>query len=187
MAYDLNTFKKKLESSLEWTKKEFQQIRTGQASPAILDGVRVEVYGAPMSMKEVASVTLEGARTLRVAPWDKSQLKEIEKAITVANLGVSVVSDDQGLRVNFPEMTSESRQQVIKIVKDKMEESRKQIRRERDEVLKDIQSKEKGSDTIAGMGKDEVFRLKNEIQKIVDETNKKLEDLYMKKEKEIIG
>lgn len=183
MLYDFSTFKKQLAQIEEWQKKEFQQMRTGQVSPAILDGVRVEVFGAPMSIREIGSVTIEGARTIRVSPWDKSQVKEIEKAISVANLGVSVSVDDQGLRINFPELTSERRELIVKLAKDKLEEARRQIRQHRDPVIKDLQAKEKEG----GMGKDEIFRLKNETQKIVDEVNKKLEEVYLKKEKEILG
>ena len=94
MAYDFNPFKKQLANNEEWLKKEFSQIRTGQASPQILDGVRVEIFGAPMAIKELASVLIEGARTLRISPWDKNQTKDIEKAIAVANLGLSVVVDE---------------------------------------------------------------------------------------------
>ncbi len=183
MAYDFNPFKKQLGGAEEWLKKEFQQIRTGQASPQILDSVKVEIFGAPMGIKEVASIMIEGARTLRIAPWDKSHAKEIEKAITVANLGVSVVTDDQGLRVMFPELTAERRAQVAKIAKDKLEEGKKQIRQHRDGVVKDLQAKEKEG----GYGKDDIFRLKNDTQKLVDETNAKLESLYSKKEKELLS
>jgi ribosome recycling factor len=183
MNYDFTKFKKTMNGTEEWLKKELQQIRTGQATPAILDAVKVEVYGAPMAMKEVASVTIEGARTLRIVPWDMSNIKSIEKSITVANLGLSVSSDDQGLRVNFPELTAEIRAQVAKIAKDKMEEGKKQIRLHRDEVVKDLNAKEKAG----GYGKDEIFRFQKDMQKIVDETNKKLEDIYSKKEKEITG
>ena len=183
MAYDFNPFKKHLASSEEWLKKEFQQIRTGQASPAVLDAVKVEVYGAPMALKEVASVTIEGARTLRISPWDKSQTKEVEKAITIANLGLAVVADDQGLRVMFPELTGERRTEIAKIAKEKMEEAKKQIRGHRDIVVKDLATKEK--DGL--MGKDDAFRAKNDGQKLVDEMNKKLEEHYSKKEKEIVG
>ncbi|MFA6459048.1 MAG: ribosome recycling factor [Candidatus Paceibacterota bacterium] len=183
MATDINTLKKQLASATEWLRKEFQQIRTGQASPSVLDNVRVEIYGAPMSLKEVASVTLEGARTLRIAPWDKTHIKEIEKAISTSNLGLSVAVDDQGLRVNFPQLTTESRQEIVKAAKDKLEEARKQVRREREDYIKDLQAKEKDG----GMGKDEVFRLKGDVQKIVDEENKKLEELFAKKEKEILS
>lgn len=183
MAYDFNPLKKQIAGAEEWLKKEFQQIRTGQASPAVLDGVKVEVYGAPMALKEVASVIIEGARTLRVAPWDKSQVKDVEKAITVANLGLSVVVDDQGLRVIFPELTSDRRKEVAKAAKDKLEEAKKQMRAHREGVIKDLTTKEKEG----GYGKDDIFRLKHETQKMVDDANKKLEELYVKKEKEVLG
>ena len=183
MAYNFNDFKKQLSGTEEWLKKELQQIRTGQASPAVLDGIRVEAYGTPMALKEVASVMIEGARSLRIAPYDLSQSKEIEKAITVANLGLSVSADDQGLRVNFPELTADRRKEIAKLAKDKMEDARSQIRRHRDAVVKDLDAKEKEG----GMGKDEIFRLKKDVQKIVDDMNKKMEEIYAKKEKELLG
>lgn len=183
MSYDLSSFRKQLSGADEWLRREFQQVRTNQASPAVLDAVRVEVYGAPMSLKELASVTIEGARTLRITPWDKTHVKEIEKAITVSNLGLSTAVDDQGLRINFPELTADRRKEIAKMAKDKLEEARKQVRLERDRVIKDLQAKEKDG----GMGKDEIFRLKNEVQKLVDEANKRLEDAYAKKEKEILS
>lgn len=183
MAYDFIQFKKQLAGAEEWLKKEFQQIRTGQASPAILDGVKVMVYGSPMSLKEVASVLIEGARTIRIQPWDKAQVKEIEKSITVANLGVSTVVDGDGVRINFPELTGERRAVIARTAKDKLEEAKKEVRRHRDAVIKDLQAKEKEG----GFGKDEIFRLKNETQKIVDEAVKKLDDAYARKEKEILS
>ena len=155
MAYDFNPLKRQLAGVEEWLKKEFQQIRTGQASPAVLDGVKVEVYGAPMSLKELASVTLEGARTLRISPWEKGQTKDIEKAITIANLGLSVVVDDQGLRVMFPELTADRRKEIAKTAKDKAEEAKKQVRQHRDTIIKDLQAKEKEG----GMGKNVAVRL----------------------------
>ncbi|MDE2041135.1 MAG: ribosome-recycling factor [Patescibacteria group bacterium] len=183
MAYDFTTFKKQIAGVLDWLKREFQQIRTGQASPAILDGIRVDVYGAPMLLKEVASITLEGPRALRVTPWDKAHLKEIEKAVTVANLGLSLVVDDQGVRVLFPELTAERRAAIARSAKDKLEEAKKQLRAHRDAVIKDLQAKEK----TGGYGKDDIFRLKNETQKLVDDANSKLEDSFGRKEKEIAG
>lgn len=180
--YNFNQFKTQLAGVDEWLKKEFTQIRTGQASPAVLDNVRVDAYGTPMALKEVASVVIEGARNLRVAPWDKSQVKEIEKAIAVANLGLSTVVDDQGVRVIFPELTADRRKDIAKIAKDKLEEAKKQVRMHRDTIIKDLQAKEKDG----GMGKDDAFRLKNEAQKLVDEANKKLEEHYARKEKEIL-
>ena len=183
MTYDFNPFKKQLTASEEWLKREFQQIRTSQASPAILDAIKVDAYGAPMPIKELASVTIEHARTLRIAPWDKGHTKEIEKAIHAANLGVSVVVDDQGLRINFPALTEETRKAIAKTAKDKLEEARVQVRRERERIHKDLQAKEKDGK----LGEDESFRCKHETQKLVDEANKKLEETYKRKEAEILG
>ncbi len=183
MAYDFNPFKKQLATAEEWLKKEFQQIRTGQASPAILDGVKVLVYGAPMALKEVASIMIEGARSIRVQPWDKAQVKEIEKAITIANLGLAIVVDGDGVRVNFPELTGERRAQIAKVAKDKLEEAKKEVRQHRDRIMKDLQAKEKEG----GMGKDEAFRLNKEAQKLVDEANKRLDESLAKKEKELLS
>lgn len=181
MAYDFTKFKKSLSGVEEWIKKEFSNIRTGQASPSLLDGVKVETFGVFSPITQVGSISSEGPRTLRITPWDQSQSKEIEKAITLANLGVSVSVDDKGLRINFPELTAERRVQIVKLAKEKLEEGKKQIRIHRDEVMKDLQAKEKAG----GMGKDEVFRHQKEIQKFVDEINKKLDELYSKKDKEI--
>lgn len=183
MAYDFTKFKKATAGVEEWIKREFSGIRTGQASPAILDGVKVESYGAIVPISQVASVASEGPRTLRVVAWDATQNKEIEKAIGIANLGVSVGVDDKGLRVNFPELTAERRVEITKLAKEKLEEGKKQIRGHRDEVMKDLQAKEKAG----GLGKDDIFRYKNDAQKIVDEANKKLDDLFAKKEKEILS
>jgi ribosome recycling factor len=183
MSYDFTQFKKQLSGAEEWLKKEFMQIRTGQASPAILDSVKVEVYGVPMGIKELASIIVEDARTIHITPWEKSQAKDIEKAITVANLGVSVVVYNEGLRVIFPELTADRRKQIAKIAKERLEEGKKQIRGHRDLIVRDLQAKEKAG----GYGKDEIFRLKNEAQKIVDESGKKMEEMYARKEKEVLG
>lgn len=182
MAYDFTKFKKTLSGTEEWLKKEFTGIRTGQASPALLDGVKVESYGALVPISQTGSVATEGARTLRIVPWDTSMSKEIEKAITLANLGLSVSVDDKGLRVNFPELTAERRTQIVKLAKEKLEDGKKQVRSHRDEVMKDLKTKEKAG----GMGEDEVRRLEKEAQKFVDEANKKLDEIYSKKEKEIV-
>jgi len=183
MAYDFSKFKKSIASAEEWLKKEFSGIRTGQANPALLDGVRVESYGSPVPLSQVAGVATEGARTIRITPWDQSQVKDVEKAITLANLGVSVSVDDKGLRVNFPELTEDRRKEIVRIAKDRLEEGKKRVRMSRDDVMKELQTKEKNGD----LGKDDVFRHKNEAQKLVDEANKRLDELYAKKEKEILN
>jgi len=183
MTYDFSKLKKELAGVEEWTKKEFSNIRTGQASPAILDAVRVESYGALVPISQIAGITVEGPRTIRIAPWDHSHSKDIDKAITAANLGLSVVLDDKGLRVNFPELTSDRRTEIVKLAKEKVEEAKKQVRVHRDLTIKDLKGKEK----TGGFGKDDIFRYEKEAQKLVDETNKKLDAAFTKKEKEILS
>jgi ribosome recycling factor len=181
--YDFLPFKKKASAVEDWLKKELLSLRTGQATPALLDGVKVESYGTFAPISQLASITIEGPRTVRITPWDSSHVKEIEKAITIASLGVSVVVDDKGLRINVPDLTAERRTAIIRLAKDKLEEAKKTVRSERDIIMKDLAAREKSG----GLGKDDIFRLKNEAQKIVDDTNKKLEDIAARKEKEILS
>ena len=134
-----------------------------------------------MPINQVAGITTEGARSIRVAPWDNKVVKAIEKAITVANLGVAVMSDSNGVRVNFPELTSESRATLMKLAKSKLEDARVSVRGLRTDTLNDIEAKEKAG----GMGEDEKIRLKVELQKHVDASNEALDAIFEKKEKEI--
>lgn len=181
MAYDFLKFKNNLKEVEGWLAKEFSTIRTGAASPALLDSIKVESYGSLMPINQLASVNIEDARSLRINPWDLSQVKPIEKAITIANLGVSVTVDGKGLRVIFPELTSERRVLLIKAAKEKLEKARISLRGERDDVWSDIQKKEKDGE----ISEDEKFRLKDQMQKEIDDSNTKLESLFVKKEKEI--
>lgn len=175
--YDLSSFKKVAIEKGEWLSVELQGLRTGRATPALLDGVSVEIYGSRMKLKEVANLTVEDARTLYVNPWDKGQVKLIEKAITVADLGVSVGSDDKGIRVSFPELTEERRTQLVKLVRGKLEEARVALKGARTKAIADIEKSESSED--------EEKRLKAEVQKIVDDANKSLEVIAEKKETEL--
>ncbi|HPS21762.1 MAG TPA: ribosome recycling factor [Candidatus Paceibacterota bacterium] len=183
MQYNFSNFKIDLKKAEEFLSKEYSQLSTGRASPMILDGVSVESYGAMQPIKNVASISIEDPKTLRIAPWDKSQIKGIEKAILTADLGLSVATDDAGIRVIFPQLTSETRQKLVKVLKEKLEEARITVRRERGNVWEEIQKLEKEGK----MTEDEKNRSKEELQKIVDESNKSLEFIFEKKEKEVIG
>jgi ribosome recycling factor len=183
MQYNFSNFKIALKKVEEFLGKEYGQLNIGRASPMVLDSINVESYGSSMPLKNIASVSIEDPRTLRVSPWDKTQIKGIEKAIMAANLGLSVAVDDSGIRVIFPQLTTESRQSLVKVLKEKLEESRIAVRREREEVVGDIETKQKEGK----MTEDEKFRAKEELQKIVTEVNDKLEELFERKEKEILG
>lgn len=181
MAYDFSSFDKKIASSKEWLSKEYMGLRTGRATPAILDSVHVMAYGSQMPLKQVANVGVEDARTLRVTAYDASIIKDIERGISAADLGLGVVADGSGLRVMFPELTADRRDQLIKAAKAKLEEARTGVRVARDECWKDIQAKEEEG----GMGEDEKFRLKEDLQKRVDTANEELEKAFEKKEDEM--
>lgn len=181
MAYSLQGFDARTDEVVEWLSKEYATVRTGRATPTLLDGIQVESYGARVPLSQAGSIGVEDARTLRVSPWDAGAVKVIEKAITDANLGVSVVSDERGVRVMFPELTSDRRAQLLKIAKAKLEEARVSLRRVRDEVVKDIEQKEKAAE----LTKDDRFRAKEELQKHVDKANERLNAMLEKKEVEI--
>ncbi|MBP9748366.1 MAG: ribosome recycling factor [Candidatus Pacebacteria bacterium] len=183
MQYNFSQFKTELKKVEDFLHKEFTQLNIGRASPMVLDGVSVESYGSRMPLKNVANVSIEDPKTLRIAPWDKSQVKEIEKAIIGSNLGLSVATDDQGIRVIFPQLTTETRASLVKVLKEKLEEARITVRRERENVWKDVEAKEEDGK----LTEDDKFAAKEDLQKIINETNTNLENIFEKKEKEVMG
>lgn len=181
MAYDFSSFDTKMLDAKQWLGREYTGLRTGRTTPAILDSVSVQAYGSNMPLKQVANIGVEDARTLRITAWDQGLIKDIERGVTAANLGLGVVADGAGLRIMFPELTADRREQLIKTAKQKLEEARAAVRVARDECWKDIQEKEEEG----GMGEDEKFRLKDDLQKRVDATNAELEKAFDKKESEM--
>lgn len=165
----------------EWLKKEYNSIRTGQAAPALLDGIKVENYGSMMPLNQVGSIGVEDARTLRVSTWDASVIPAVEKSIRDADLGVSVATDSAGLRVVFPELTSERRDQLLKLAKSKLEDARVSIRSVRDDVMKTLDTQQKEGE----ISEDEKFTKREEVQKKIDAANMALEAQFVKKESEI--
>jgi ribosome recycling factor len=181
MAYDFKPFEARIKEITERLGKELSGVRTGRASPAIIDGIQIESYGSRVPISNVANISIEDARSLRITPWDMSNAKEIEKAITVANLGVSVGMDEKGIRIFFPEPTAERRVQLVKLAKERVEETRISLRTARDEVWTDIQKIEKEGD----MSEDDKFRAKEDMQKRVDAANISFDEALERKEKEI--
>lgn len=181
MNFDTATFTNRANEIVEWLQGEFLTIRTGQATPTLLDGVQVESYGAKVPLNQVGTIGVEDARTLRVSVWDASQVSEVERAISEADLGLSVSSDDSGVRAVFPELTGERREQLAKLAKGKYEEARVSLRSARDEIMKAADKAEKDGE----LSEDEKFRVKENIQKEVDAINAKLDELYKQKEEGI--
>lgn len=166
---------------LQWLTTEYSGIRTGQATPALLDNIKVESYGSMMPLNQVGSVGVEDARTLRISLWDAGGVSAVETALREADLGVSVSTDSSGLRVIFPELTSDRRAQLIKLAKSKLEEARVSVRSARDEIMKDLEKQQKDGD----IGEDAKFTQKEDIQKKVALVNNQLEALYDQKENEV--
>jgi ribosome recycling factor len=155
-------------------------VRTGRATPTLLDGIKPEAYGTRTPLRELGSISVEDARTLRIVPWDKDVLKDIEKGIIDANLGVGVSTDEQGLRVSFPELTSERRVQLSKIASDRTEQAKVTLRGHRTDAIKEIDALKKD-----GMSEDQAKRDKEELQKLIDSGNESLLKALKRKEEEI--
>ena len=177
--YDLTTLKQELKQASEWLLKEYSQIHTGRAAPALLDGVQVEVYGMIQPLKNCASISIEDPKTLRVLPWDKSVIKDAERALYASNLGFSVAVDDAGIRVIIPALTTETRTSLVKIAKEKLEDARITVRKAREAGLSMLKD--------TSLPEDALVRAKEEVQKHVDEANDALEGHFKQKESEIIS
>lgn len=179
--FDLTPFDQKIAGAKEWLAKEYRGIRTGRATPTILDSVQVSAYGSMTPLKQVGNVGVEDARTLRVSAYDASIIKDIERAIAAADLGVGTTSDGSTVRVTFPELTGERREQMIKFAKGKLEEARTTVRLARDESWKLVQEREREGT----LTEDDKFLLKDELQKKIDKANEDLQAAFESKEKEM--
>ncbi len=179
--FDFKQLDIKCTSAKEWLSKEYRGFRTGRAAPAILDGVVVSAYGSMMPLKQVANVGVEDARTLRVTAFDAGLLKDVERAISAANLGVGTSSDGSNVRVTFPDLTSERREQIVKLAKGKLEEARATVRVARDESWKKIQEEEREG----VLTEDDKFTLKEDLQKRIDAINEELQKTFDRKEEEL--
>src|SRR5574344_1797413 len=174
--YNTQEFKNELQKIEVWLSKEYSQIQTGRATPMVLDSISIENYGSYTPIKNIASISVEDSKTLRIAPWDKNQVRLIEGAINEADLGLSVLSDADGVRVIFPMLTTESRSKLVKILKEKLEDARISVRKERQAEI----------DKLEGLTEDEIKRAKEEIQKAVDGVNSNLENIFSKKEGDLM-
>ncbi len=183
MSYDFSSVHTQKNSILDWLKSEYRSIQTGRATPQVLDLVHIDMYGARTQLAHAGSITIEDPRTLRVAPWDKSIVGQMEKAINDAVLGLSVSSDAEGLRVHFPSLTTETRAKLVKLLKDRLEDARVRVRALREETNKDIDRRAKEGE----YGEDQQRKYREEMQKIVDGANQDLEEYFHKKEEEVMG
>lgn len=182
MSEQAKAYQDKMEKSLKNLAAELQTIRAGRANPHVLDRIMVEYYGAPTPIQSVANVTVPEARMIQIAPWEKNMLKEITKAIQKSDLGINPSNDGTVIRLIFPELTEERRKDLVKDVKKKGENAKvavRNIRRDSDKMLKKLKKD-------AELSEDQIADIEDEIQKLVDQYVKKIDDAVDVKTQELM-
>ena len=178
----LENIDEKMDKVIERLEVNFSEIRAGRANPAILNKVQVEYYGAMSPLTQIASISVPEARLIVIQPWDKSLLSQIVRAIEMAEIGINPMNDGQVIRLMFPELTEERRKDLVKEIKKLSEESKVAIRNVRRDEMDLVKSQLKNSD----ISEDEAKSNENKIQKKTDDYVAKIEEITMKKEKDIM-
>ncbi len=172
----------RMNKAVETLESDYKRLRTGRASISLVDGIKVDYYGSPTQLSQLATLTVPDPRTIMIQPWDTSVVGEIEKAILKSELGLTPMNDGKAIRISIPPLTAERRRDLVKVVKKKAEETKvavRNIRRDINEKIKDLKKDKKVSE-------DEQFRAQDEIQKMTDDYVKKIDGVYAIKEKEIL-
>ncbi|OGF28066.1 ribosome recycling factor [Candidatus Falkowbacteria bacterium RIFOXYB2_FULL_34_18] len=174
--------KGEFEKTIEFFKKEIGSLRTGRANPNIFDAVVVSAYGVRTPLNGVAAINVADGQSITIAPWDKNIIKEIEKAIIEADLGVSVVNEGGQIRVTVPRMTEENRKDLVKKLNEKYEQARISFRQIRDEIKTKIEQEEKEK----AVTEDEKFKYIKELDEEITKRNNEIKEIREKKEAEIM-
>ncbi|OWM77866.1 ribosome-recycling factor, chloroplastic isoform X2 [Punica granatum] len=174
--------KQRMEKTIETVRSNFNSIRTGRSNPAMLDKVEVDYYGTPVSLKSIAQISTPDASSLMVQPYDKSSLKAIEKAIVGSDLGMTPNNDGEVIRLTLPQLTTERRKELSKLVAKQAEEGKVALRNIRRDALKAYEKLEKEKK----LSEDNVKDLSSDLQKLTDEYMKKIDSVYKQKEKELL-
>lgn len=177
----LQQYDDKMKKTVEFLETEYGAIRAGRANPHVLDKLRVSYYGTPTPIQQVGNITVPEARIIQIAPWEKSLLKEIEKAIQTSDIGINPNNDGNVIRLVFPELTEERRKDLVKEVRKKAEEGKvavRNIRRDGNDSFKKLAKTE--------VSEDEIKQLEEELQKLTDKYIKEIDVLMETKSKEIM-
>ena len=177
----LQQYEDKMKKAIDFLEADYGSIRAGRANPHVLDKLRVNYYGTPTPIQQVGNVTVPEARIIQIAPWEKSLLKEIEKAIQVSDIGINPTNDGNVIRLVFPELTEERRKDLVKEIKKKAEDGRvavRNIRRDGNDAFKKLAKTE--------VSEDEIKQLEEELQKLTDKFIKDIDALMESKSKEIL-
>lgn len=178
----IHTHSPEFDKSIDHLKQEISALRTGRATPLLVEDVSIEAYGGKQPLKALASIFVVDAKTLQIQPWDKSILSAIESGIrNNPTLGLNPVNDGTLIRLVLPDLTAERRQELIKVLHQKLENAKISVRKVREDVREAVQSAEKGKE----ISEDEKFALQEELEKMVKEYNEKIRVIGEEKEKEI--
>ncbi|OGP82451.1 MAG: ribosome recycling factor [Deltaproteobacteria bacterium RBG_16_54_11] len=172
----------KMKRTILALEKELGKVRTGRASLALLDDIRVDYYGTPTPLNQAATLSVPESRLIVIQPWDNSLLGEIEKAILKSELGMTPTNDGKVIRITIPRLTEERRKELVKVVKKMGESSKVGVRNIRRDVIEELRTMEKGKD----ISEDELHQLQNQVQKTTDTFVEKIDEVIEAKEKEIM-
>lgn len=178
----LSELRQNMNATIEALKKEFMRIRTGRATTALLDGIKVNCYETQMPLDQVASLSVPESRLITIKPWDQSIIGEIEKSILKSELGLTPMNDGKIIRISIPPLTEERRKELAKLAKKMAEEGKISVRnhrREANELFKELKNEK-------DISEDEMYKCQDDVQKITDELIKKTDEITAEKEKEII-
>ncbi|MEA3398599.1 MAG: ribosome recycling factor [Patescibacteria group bacterium] len=182
MNQHIKLYREEFEKAINFFKKEIASIRTGRANPNMLEGVIVESYGAKTPINGLATINIADGQSIVVSPWDKNIIKEIEKSIVSANLGIGVVNEGDKIRITIPKMTEENRKELVRKLNEQMETGKISFRKIRDEIKSDIENAEKNKEIT----EDDKFRFIKELDEEVGRKNDELRNIRDAKEKEIM-
>ncbi len=171
-----------MDKAIQGLQKDLVRMRTGRATPALLDGVQVDYYGNPTPLAQVANVTTPDARTIQIVPWEASLLGAIEKALLAANLGFTPQNDGKVVRVPLPALTEDRRKEMVKVVKKMGEEGKVAVRNRRRDANEEVKKLEKGKE----LSEDEAKKVLEQVQKKTDDKVAEIDKLIAAKEKEIL-
>lgn len=172
----------KMRKSIDALEREYKSIRAGRANAAVLDRVMVDYYGVPTPVQQMAAVSVPEARTLLIAPWDKSTLKDIEKAILTSEIGINPQNDGTSIRLNFPPLTEERRKDIVKDIRKKGEDAKVAVRNQRRDALDKLKALKKAN----SITEDDESNGEKKIQNLTDKFCKEIDELASIKEKEIM-
>jgi len=178
----LPNIEKKMQKSIEVLQRDLGAIRTGHASPSLIEHLKVDYAGVPTLLNQIASISAPEARLLVIQPWDRGSIDTIEKAILKSDLGLNPANDGRVIRINVPLLTEERRQELIKVVRRRVEEGRIAIRNLRHEAMDELKTAEKNKD----ISQDEHKRLQTQLQKLTDSFTANIEEIAKEKEVEIM-